>query len=504
MNLTERLVQDQNGQSLDLNEAVIRMCKEAAEDQDRGDYEAARRALGKRWGGIGQRPDTSGLDKVSEGELLMRAGSIAGWIGDSRTLAGAQEFAKNLITESLGIFQEIGDTEKIAEALVEMGICYWHEGALSEARDLFNQAFKIAEGSNSAQEARALLHVAIMDLLSNRLRDAWEVIQRAEPLYEHSSSQSARGRFHSTRAIVLKRLYEAEGKEEYADRAFLEYTAATVCFETSGHRRHLARTENNLGFLLFKLNRYKEAEEHLDRARRIFLELKDTGQVAQVNETRARVFNAQGRYSEAETLAYMSARVFEQGDDQSLLAEAMITRGLALARMKQPMPARRALERAAEVAEGAGDLNAAGLAHLTLLEELAEILETRERITLYLRADELLKLTQDADTLRRLRTQAHLTLELVDAEPSLLPLDEMLTGGSLRQEVLNFEASLIRRALLKSGGSVTRAARLLGVSHQRLVNAINSRHKALLAERTPKRRRFRSIITKPQPKKRKK
>ncbi|MDQ3818352.1 MAG: tetratricopeptide repeat protein [Acidobacteriota bacterium] len=433
----------------------------------------------------------------------MRAGSIAGWIGDSRTVAGAQEFAKNLITEALRIFEEIGGAEKIAEALVEMGICYWHEGAISEARDLFNQAFKIAGGSSSTQEARSLLHIAIMDLIANRLMDAWEVIQRAEPLYERSSSQSARGRFHSTRAIILHRLFEAEGKEEYADRAFVEYTAASVCFEDSGHKRHLARTENNLGFLLFKLHRYKEADEHLERARRIFLELKDTGQVAQVNETRARVFNAQGRYIEAETLAYMAAHVFEQGDDQSLLAGALITRGLALARMKQPMPARRSLERAAVVAEAAGNLNAAGAAHLTLLEELSEIIETRERITIYLRADELLKSCQDADTLRRLRAQAHLTLELVEAQPSILALDDMVTGANLRDEVLNFEAALIRRALLKSNGSVTRAARLLGVTHQRLTNAINTRHKGLLTERTPKRSRFRSIITKPQPKKRK-
>src|SRR2546423_354328 len=107
-------------------------------------------------------------------------------------------------------------------------------------------------------------------------------MQKAEALYDVVTSSSARGKFHSTRAMILRRLFESEKKEEYSERAFLEYTAAVICFEECGHQRHLARTENNLGFMLYKLNRFDEATIHLERARRVFYELKDTSLVAQV------------------------------------------------------------------------------------------------------------------------------------------------------------------------------------------------------------------------------
>ena len=64
----------------------------------------------------------------------------------------------------------------------------------------------------------------------------------------------------------------------------------------------------------------------------------------------------------------------------------------------------------------------------------------------------------------------------------------------LEEEVLRYEGHLIQRALQESEGSVTRAARLLGVTHQGLAFILNGRHKSLLSERKPAKPRRRSII----------
>jgi hypothetical protein len=66
--------------------------------------------------------------------------------------------------------------------------------------------------------------------------------------------------------------------------------------------------------------------------------------------------------------------------------------------------------------------------------------------------------------------------------------------------VLQYEQELIRGALEECGGSVTQAARLLGVTHQGLVFIISGRQKALLAVRSPIVKRRKSIITISQPK----
>ena len=55
-------------------------------------------------------------------------------------------------------------------------------------------------------------------------------------------------------------------------------------------------------------------------------------------------------------------------------------------------------------------------------------------------------------------------------------------------------------SLASVGGSVTQAARLLGLNHQALIYIIEKRHRDLMTERSPKMRRKQSIIKKRLPK----
>jgi tetratricopeptide (TPR) repeat protein len=484
-----------------LSGRALQACEQARFLQDAGDFEGARAALADVWAGVGYEPALSGLDDLAGGEVLLRAGSVSGWIGDSRPIEGAQEFAKNLVTRALEIFERLGDFERALEAKVELGICYWHQGALDEARVVFNQAYGAAQGTGGEQEARAILHAGIMDLLSDRLDDALETIQLAEPLYGPDARPAARGRFHSTRAMVLRRLYGSTKEPEYADRAFIEYMAAVVNFEEAGHERFVARTENNIVYLLMDLGRYDEAPAHLERARRIFLSLRDSTSVAQVNETAARVSLAQGRESDAERAAFQAVHVLERGDDLSLLAEALRTHGVALTRLGQVDSALAQFARSCEVAERAGDREGSGLTCLAMMEELQGRLRAPELAGLYLRAEDQLSGTQSPGLSARLAAGGRGILAMIAAGDASRAggVEALLTGGTFDDEVRHFEGELIRRALRDSGGSVTAASRILGMSHQRLVEMLKNRHQDLTYERKPAQRRLRSIITKPQP-----
>src|SRR5215216_2208892 len=84
------------------------LCCELAKDfENRGEYEEAREVLSVFWPGIGERPKLEGLDRSHAAEVLLRAGVLTGWIGSNRQIADAQEIAKNLISESLTIFQSL-------------------------------------------------------------------------------------------------------------------------------------------------------------------------------------------------------------------------------------------------------------------------------------------------------------------------------------------------------------------------------------------------------------
>ena len=133
------------------------------------------------------------------------------------------------------------------------------------------------------------------------------------------------------------------------------------------------------------------------------------------------------------------------------------------------------------------------LALLKLIEEQggAGSLDSSEVYELYQRADGLLQETQDAYTLARLRACARVVMRRL-AGP------EIRHGGFNMYEVVHdFEARLIERALEEAHGSVTKAARLLGLTHQTLGTILNTRHKSLAGKRTPVRKRLRSIFKKP-------
>jgi DNA-binding protein Fis len=130
---------------------------------------------------------------------------------------------------------------------------------------------------------------------------------------------------------------------------------------------------------------------------------------------------------------------------------------------------------------------------LTLIEEQGETrgLHTSEVYELYRRADGLLKETEEAETLARLRACARVVMRRL-AGPEV-----GCEGFNMYEVVQDFEARLIEQALEEAGGSVTKAARLLGLTHQTLGTILNTRHKSLAAKRTPVRRRLRSIFRKP-------
>jgi DNA-binding NtrC family response regulator/tetratricopeptide (TPR) repeat protein len=412
-------------------------CELARELTDSGKYEAAREAMSELWQRVGERPRLDGLDRHTAAEVLLRAGALTGWIGSKKQIEGAQELAKDLISESVAIFESLHDQEKVAEAQIGLSTCYWREGAFDEARVTLQNLLSWLDDSFPEHKAKALLNCAIIEVSSNRFNDALILLMDAAPFFESSQSHIIRGRFHSQLALVLKKLSESEGRKDYTDRALLEYEAASFHFEEAGFTMHRAVVENNLGFLFFTLGRIAEAHEHLDRARSLFNSLKDTVHTAQVNETRARVFLAEGRTSEAEKFARAAVRTLGQGDESSLLSEALSTHGVALARLGQHEEARSSLRRALEAAEQAGDHESAGLAAIATMEELSERLSADEMSSLYERADALLARSKNTETINRLRGCAPKVIEAGRARlpefsaPSFVYAEER-TGEFLR------------------------------------------------------------------------
>src|SRR5688572_4838499 len=213
---------------------VLPLCDLAKNLEDVGEFDLAVEALNPFWSGLLNRPNTRDLKEDAKAELLLRAGTLTGWIGSARQVSGAQEVAKDLISESAGIFEHLGMSEKVAEARVDLAICYWREGGLDEARVTLHLVIDSLADSPSEQRLRALLNSAIVERAATRDRDALRICTDAAPLFDLSSNDSLKGTFHNTFAAVLRSLGTSESREDYIDRALVEYSAASYHWEQCG------------------------------------------------------------------------------------------------------------------------------------------------------------------------------------------------------------------------------------------------------------------------------
>ncbi len=490
MNLTDERLKELDNPSLTENERILMRCRVAADLIHKGQYEAARQALGELWSGISERPDVKKLPPVVAAEVLLQCGVLTGWLGRVRNIAGAQEKAQDLITESLRKFKTQGRNEKVSEAQYELGICYWRLGAYDEARLVMREALKPLTDADVELKAKILIRCTVVEIWENKYHEALSILKEAEPVFE-SANDALKGRWHGQRAIILLKLATTEGHPDYADRAIVEFTAAIYHYEQAKHERYCALNLNNLAFLLYKLGRYRDAHEHLDRAQLIFTRLKDPGNLAQVDETRARVLVAEKKYRAAGRIIADVIKAFDRSSELAMLTDALTVQGIVWARLGAFDSSINSLRQAMRVGQDSGALTNAGLAALTLIEEHgATRLSEEEIYKIYRRADELLKDTQDAEDIARLRACARIAVKRLSG---MQLSDKNFTLYGAVQEL---EARLIEQALKVEEGSITRAARRLGMKHQTLSHLLRTRHKKLLGKRTPAVPRKRSIIKK--------
>ena len=468
-------------------------CQKALELRDSGDFDGAQEVMRPLWKRLGKRPDISDLHPSVIPEVLLCVGILTGWIGSRDEIKEADGWARDLITESITLYESAGDLKKVAEARTELAYCYWREGSFDEARIMFTEALKklTTEGKT---RANALLGLAITERSSSRYAEALKILADNASLFKRLAHHTMKGYYHNTLGILLRTQVTPENKAEQLRQVVSEYTQADHQFKLARNTIFRAMVKINIANVLLQLSRFGEAHEYLDHARRLAVNLRDKVRTAQVDQMRAEVMIAQGRFAEAERVAGLAGRSFERAGRQCLLVDALIHRGIALARLGKTEPAQYNLQKAIEVAEQVGALSLAGIAALTLIEELNDQLSPQTLALACERANEWLADSQSPDLLRRMNAAAIKVLARVQAGLMQMPEhSEGLVNKSLDfdQELLRYEGELIKRALAQVDGSLTRAAAILKMSYQKLGYILETRHKDLLKERTPIRRRAR-------------
>lgn len=462
---------------------TLQRCTQASELMYAGQFEEAKAVLGDLWRGVGERPNVAGYQLHNTAEVLLQVGSLSGYLGNAQA-HDVHEKAKDLLTEALRIFQACGNHAKVSETNYELGICYFRKGTYDEARIFFDHAL---DGATDEQHAKIAIRKAIVEIFTGNCEKANEILREEKPLFENASD-ALKARWHGHMGLIQRRM--ARGRIEYLDRAIIEFTAAIYHYELAGHIRHCGSNLNNLAPILYKLGRYAEAHEHLDKAHQIFSRLQDKGTIAQVEETRARAFIAEGKYEDAWRVIESVVEVLEGGGECALLVDALTNKAIIQARLGENEQALETFMQAIKLGEDSGAVFNAGLAAVSMMEELT--LSDRATCRAYRIADDYLSNTHDEEVMTRLRDCAHRAVKQLGGP-------QLGKNFSLPVALRTLEAKFIEEALTRTEGRITRAASLLGLTHQALHGIIKTRHTQLLSMRTPVQRRLKSIIKKTMP-----
>ncbi|HXQ37733.1 MAG TPA: tetratricopeptide repeat protein, partial [Anaerolineales bacterium] len=381
--------------------------------------------------------------------------------------------------------EELGDLRKVAEARAELAQCYWRVGDNESARILLTMALERLASGGPAQ-ANAILILSSVEWAESRYNEVLRILTLNAPLFQRISNHTIKGVYHNQLGIALRAIGASNKRTNYFHRAIQQYYSAEEQFKLAKHPAFRALVKNNIANVLRELRQFLEAQDYLQQARRLMVRVGDKVRVAQIDDSLAQVFIAEGKYEQAECAASRAARSFERSGRKCLLADTLINQGIALARMREePARAQFIFQKAIETAYNAGSPNRAGLAALTMIEEI-DTLSPQLQSVAFVKAKEWLASSDMRDIKRR--------LDAARRKHSIQPLSDQsidvfdvlfVKRRDLRAEVLQYEHELISQTLTKVNGKVTDAAELLNMNHQSLAVLIETKHPDLLKKRTP-------------------
>lgn len=367
-------------------------CAIVREQIDAGNYEAGCKIL-QPWWSFGNRPKLDGLSPQSCADLLFTVGELAGFVASSVNLPRGQVHAEELLNGSIALFEQLGVYKRAAEARIALALCYYRQGLFDIGRTTLIRVLDDLTDENGELVSLALMRLGGLDRNTGRLKDALDRLTQAIHTAERCGPWLT-ARCDLEMASIYKDLAIAEDAALHFDHAMHFYLKALHQFEAVGHHRYVAIVKNNVGLLLLGRRSYAEAEFHLLGARKLFEALSDTIRGAQLNETLCRLYIGTKEYERAHDLIEQAIRVFEHADAEAILAEALTTSGIVNSRLGRFSEAKKSFEAACKISERCSDNEGAGLALLTMLEELGGRLDHAEQIQVAKMLKNLLATTQ--------------------------------------------------------------------------------------------------------------
>jgi tetratricopeptide (TPR) repeat protein len=330
------------------------LCEQVSVLEAVGQHEEAEGILGEVWPSVFADPQVESLPPHLQALSLVRIAALISSSGSTRRLPNAQERARGLAQRARDIAAQLDDRHGQAEALCELGRIERRMGNTREGLRLLDRALELAsDGGDRYLLGRIQLRRAIYENAEQNFATSLSILQDSAllfdaPLWDAPTRDLKKlalvGDYFNTRGLVHRNLALQERSWEFFDAGYRDLTAAQFFFSQAGHNRYEAAALNNLALFALVHHDFIKAYEYIDRAR---LKLKfptDVVFIVQVEETRARIFAAEGRFEDAERVIEQAVEILKETSDTGLLQEVLVVRDTIFSARNNPAEANRILK----------------------------------------------------------------------------------------------------------------------------------------------------------------
>lgn len=284
-----------------------------------GKYDEALAELRDIW------DDTTAFPKVDEfeprlaAEIILRCGSLIGFLGHNEQLPNAQEKSKNLLTEARQRFLDIYDIEKVAECENYLALAYWRTGGLVEAEIWNEEALSHHLKQSSPTRIYSYLIKSFILLSLRKFDEIVKAFSLLEDDFNRYGDEFLKGSYYTNLGVALRNLGRLS-------EALEKYELARSHHQKSGHQIYLGTIENNFAYVYKAKNDFVKAHRSIDLASGIFRQIKDKTRIGFALDTKAQIYLAEENYAEALKTVEKAIKVLQKSENAGYLVETFLTK----------------------------------------------------------------------------------------------------------------------------------------------------------------------------------
>lgn len=284
-----------------------------------GKYDEALAELKDIWEDKTALPDIEDFEPRIAAEILLRCGSLFGFLGHIKQIPNSQEKSKNLLTDARQRFFDIYDLEKIAECENHLALTYWRRGELDEAEVWIEESASHNLPANCYPKLHSFIIRCLIWFQQRKIKDSLGYFLPIEKDFLECEFSNLKGDFYNHFGLVLRNLQNPLEAVE-------KYELAKFYYQEADHQSYLAAVENNLAYLYKSEKDFVKAHRSIDNATEIFSQIKDRTREGFSLDTKAQIYFDEEKFTDALETIEESVKVLQRGENFGYLVETYQTK----------------------------------------------------------------------------------------------------------------------------------------------------------------------------------